>query len=159
MAAIIVVVLGILTANFFVKRGQQIGGGEKVEITDQEKGALGSQDYKIQVGDSLSGIAQKFYGNEQFFAALAKVNKIQNPDLVLADSTIRIPSKEEVEKEFSNLTITSYQVQEGDTLFAIAQKVYGDGSAWWILASANNIGRLPNGNPLILTGTTIQIPR
>jgi nucleoid-associated protein YgaU len=33
----------------------------------------------------------------------------------------------------------SYTVQSGDTLITIAQKVYGDGGLWQLIADANNI--------------------
>ena len=36
-----------------------------------------------------------------------------------------------------------YEIEEGDTLFLIAEKVYGDGSAWPTLARVNNVGYLP----------------
>ena len=48
----------------------------------------------------------------------------------------------------------SYTVQQGDTLYAIARKFYGDGTLCWRLAAANSI---PNAN-LIYPGQSLTIP-
>jgi nucleoid-associated protein YgaU len=57
------------------------------------------------------------------------------------------------------MTQTSYKVQSGDTLFTIAEKMYGNGSRWQAISKANNLGTLPNGNPLVFADSTIKIPR
>ena len=52
-------------------------------------------------------------------------------------------------------------VQEGDTLWEIAEAVYGDGSMWTniLAANADSVGFLANGQQaLIYTGQTITIP-
>jgi len=54
-----------------------------------------------------------------------------------------------------------YNVKSGDTLWEIAEAVYGNGSMWTEILEANsgNIGFLPNGQQsLILTGQTLNIP-
>ena len=162
LGAIIVVIIGLLVANFISKRNQEIDGGIKteeaaqIESTDEAKPG---QDYKITAGDSLSKISEKSYGSMDFWPALAQANKIANPNLIYTDTTIKIPAKEEAEKISSDMKVTSYKVQEGDTLFTISEKMYGNGSQWRRIDSANKVGRLPNGNPLIFTGSTITIPR
>jgi len=162
LGAIIVVIIGLLVANFITKRNAKIDGGIKteeaaqIESTDEAKPG---QDYKVAAGDSLSKISEKSYGSMDFWPAIAAANKISNPNLVYADTTIKIPAKEEAEKISVDMKATTYQVQEGDTLFKISGKMYGDGSQWRRLDSANKVGRLPNGNPLIFTGSTITIPR
>lgn len=55
----------------------------------------------------------------------------------------------------------NYRVQKGDTLWEIAEAVYGDGSQWYRILEANkdSIGFLPNGSQaLIVTGQSLQIP-
>ena len=49
---------------------------------------------------------------------------------------------------------SNYTVQQGDTLYSIAQQAYGDGNQWPIIASANNISD-PNH---ILPGQVLYIP-
>ncbi|OGD92963.1 hypothetical protein A2697_05590 [Candidatus Curtissbacteria bacterium RIFCSPHIGHO2_01_FULL_41_44] len=161
LGAIIVIVLGLLVANYFNRRSQQIGGGEQTSQSQEEaQKAVGApQEYKIVAGDSLSAISEKFYETAEFFPVLAEVNNISNPDIIFTDSTLKVPTKNEAETVRVQLTTTQYQVQSGDTLFTISEKVYGNGSKWPILDRANDVGRLPNGNPLIFAGSTIVIPR
>lgn len=54
-----------------------------------------------------------------------------------------------------------YTVAEGDTLWEISEAVYGDGSMWVNILSANSdsVGYLPNGQQaLIYAGQTLLIP-
>lgn len=54
-----------------------------------------------------------------------------------------------------------YQVQKGDTLWEIAEAVYGNGAQWTQIlnANSNDIGFLPSGqNALIFAGQTLVIP-
>ena len=86
--------------------------------------------YTVVSGDTLSGIASR-YGTT--YQELAKYNGIENPDLIFPGQVIRIP-KGEVKDEK-----TYYTVVSGDTLWAIAERFYGDGSKYPKIAEANNI--------------------
>lgn len=156
LGAIVVVVLGLLVANYFTKSRGQIGVGESIT---QEQQQTAAKTYKVAQGESLSMIANKTYGSYDYWPILARVNNISNPNLIYVDSEIQLPSKEEAEKLKTEMSATTYQVKEGDTLFIIAEKMYGDGSRWTKIDMANKVGRLPNGNPLIFAGSTLRIPR
>lgn len=55
----------------------------------------------------------------------------------------------------------NYTVATGDTLWEIAEAVYGDGSQWGKILSANagSVGYLPNGSQaLIYAGQTLMLP-
>lgn len=55
----------------------------------------------------------------------------------------------------------SYTVKKGDTLWEIAEAVYGNGAQWTKILAANSssIGFLPNGSQaLIVTGQVLVIP-
>jgi FlaG/FlaF family flagellin (archaellin) len=55
----------------------------------------------------------------------------------------------------------SHEVQLGDTLWEIAEGVYGDGSAWTKIEAVNSdsIGYLPNGEHALITpGTVLVLP-
>ena len=55
----------------------------------------------------------------------------------------------------------TYNVISGDTLWEIAEAVYGDGTMWTEILEANSdsVGFLPNGQQsLILVGQTLNIP-
>ncbi|MBI2414672.1 LysM peptidoglycan-binding domain-containing protein [candidate division WWE3 bacterium] len=54
-----------------------------------------------------------------------------------------------------------YKVVSGDTLWEIAEAVYGDGTQWTKILEANSkdIGFLPNGSQALITvGQVLQIP-
>ncbi len=157
LGAIIVIVLGLVVANYFTRRGNQIDTGDQVGPAQQQTGQ--TKEYKVERGDSLSKISEKFYGKSDYWPELASANKIVNPNLILVDQTLNIPAKGDADKLKADLSATSYQVKEGDTLFTISERVYGDGSRWTVLAKANRTGRLPNGNSLIFAGSTLSIPR
>ncbi len=156
LGAIIVIILGLLVANFITKRGEQIGEGEQTTL--EEKMAT-FEGYMVKEGDSLSKIVQNQYGDMDLWPVIARVNNLANPNLIFVGATLELPSTSEVEEVRILMTQTSYEVKEGDTIFEIAQLMYGDGSRWPVIARANGIGRLPNGNPLIFAGGTLTIPR
>src|SRR3989344_4301819 len=80
LGAIIVIVVGLLVANFFSKKTEQIDTGEQITQTQEEKKAPG--EYKVVAGDSLSKISEKFYKSQEFWPVLARVNKVANPNLI-----------------------------------------------------------------------------
>ena len=94
--------------------------------------------YIVKSGDTLSGIAEK-YGTT--YQELAKINNIENPNLIYPGEEIRIPS---------NNTSIVYTVKPGDTLSGIAEKY---GTTYQELAKINNIEN-PN---LIYPGERIVI--
>ncbi len=163
LGAIVVVILGLLFANFITKKSGDIGStGDKITSAGQTGQAATTSSpnvYRVSAGDSLSAISMKAYGNFDYWPVLAKVNNIANPDVIFVDSTVKIPAKVEADAMKADLTAAKYTVSSGDTLFTIAEKLYGDGSKWTLLDKANNIGRLPNGNPLIFAGNVLVVPR
>ncbi|KKR78139.1 MAG: LysM domain protein [Candidatus Curtissbacteria bacterium GW2011_GWA1_40_9] len=162
LGAIIIVILGLLVANFITNRTGNIldlGNDEQMTTDEESKQEVTVHEYTVKENDSLSKIAESEYGDKMLWPVLARLNDISNPDLIYIDTTLKLPSKEEINKIKEDMTITSYKVLAGDTLFKIAEKVYGDGNQWGRIGVANNVGRLPNGNPLIFAGSTITIPR
>lgn len=156
LGAIVVIVLGLLVANYFIKSRGQIGTAETVSQTAQESI---SQKHKVVQGESLSLIANEAYGSYDYWPVLARVNNVSNPNLIYVDTELTLPSQSDADTIKNEMNATSYQVKEGDTLFIIAQKLYGDGSKWVLIDKANNVPRLSNGNPLIYSGSTLSIPR
>ena len=164
LGAIIVVILGLLVANFISQKKQDIGEGEQTQQALEEQKKLAEEktstsEYKVEKDDSLSKIAEKVYGDLTLWPVIASANNIANPNIIFVDTVLILPAKLEVAKLKENLTKTEYIVVEGDTLFKIAQQVYGNGSKWPVLNKANKVGRLANGNPLIFVGNKLIIPR
>ena len=161
LGAIIVVVLGLLVANYFSRRSMpEISTGEQTEQTQQTlaQPTAGAK-YTVKENDSLSKISEQVYGSQDMWPQIAKANNITTPNKILVGSTLDLPAKEAVAQISAEMTQTSYEVKDGETLFTIAEKVYGDGSKWIVLHKANGGRYLKNGNPLVYSGTTISIPR
>lgn len=162
LGAIVVVILGLLVANFFTNKNNQIDNGEQTQQTEEQKIQQVQESggtYKVAADDSLSKIAEKYYGSMDYWPILARENKIANPNLIYVDTELSVPSKTSADEIKTQMSQTSYKVKEGDTLFKISEQMYGDGSQWARIDTANKIGRLPNGNPLIFAGNTLVIPR
>ncbi|MFI6870556.1 LysM peptidoglycan-binding domain-containing protein [Nocardia sp. NPDC050406] len=105
--------------------------------------------YTVVSGDTLSEIALRFYGDGSLFPILAAANGIQNPDLIFPGQVLRIP-----DISTGPRLPAVYVVVEGDTLFDIAARFYGDGNKFPIIAAANGIA-----NPdLIHPGQILTIP-
>ena len=154
---VIIVIIGLLVGNFLSnKKNEMIDNGEQ---TTSMEASPSPSSYKVAAGDSLSKISEKYYQDQTYWPLLARLNNISNPNVIYVDSSLNIPAKAEADQMRSQMTQTTYKVEAGDTLFTIAQKMYGDGSKWPQLARANNLGKLPNGNPLVFADSTITIPR
>ena len=130
------------------------------------------------------------YSAYNYFASTGVLNK-QTPDLkneenISSTSTVRETSEEGAKQNVNILqngsekteTFTntewkandyksgdidkgSYTVKSGDTLWEIAEAVYGDGSQWVKILDANSgqVGFLANGSQaLIVTGQQLLIP-
>lgn len=120
--------------------------------------------YVVQRGDTLSAIAKKFYGDESQWRLIATANRISNPNALVIGMKLSIPPQEGVPAEAPaaptappDAVVTdgsaTYVVQKGDTLTAIAQKVYKDGSKWRLIAEANRTAdpnRLQVGQKLVV---------
>ncbi|HAU39117.1 MAG TPA: hypothetical protein DCX07_15560 [Phycisphaerales bacterium] len=114
---------------------------------------VGWRTYVVQEGDlGFWGIAQKMYGDGKHYPFIAKANPDANSGSLRIGQPLRIPP---LPKSTAPTGIdvgpgpaptggtpaaapNTYTVQEGDQGFwGIAQKVYGDGNKWPILAKAN----------------------
>ncbi|MBR4082989.1 MAG: LysM peptidoglycan-binding domain-containing protein [Lachnospiraceae bacterium] len=100
--------------------------------------------YTIAAGDSLWKIAKKFYGDGNLWTKIYEdnANVLSSPDKIYVGQVLVIKSLSEAPSE----TITTvpvvvagsnYTVESGDSLWKIAKKVYGDGSAWRKIYNAN----------------------
>ncbi|MCR4329923.1 MAG: LysM peptidoglycan-binding domain-containing protein [Candidatus Roizmanbacteria bacterium] len=65
------------------------------EIKEMKVSAVPSKDvsaesYTLQEGESLSDVAEKFYGDPQLYTKIAEYNNIANPDVVAPGTMLRI---------------------------------------------------------------------
>ncbi|MBN1639030.1 MAG: LysM peptidoglycan-binding domain-containing protein [Ignavibacteriales bacterium] len=81
--------------NLIWTKIKEIGGASpqdihvdiKTEVTDY------FHVHKVVAGDTLSGIAKKYFGDAGKYPELAKFNNISNPDLIKVGQEIKIPNK------------------------------------------------------------------
>ena len=73
-----------------------VSGGGVQSSREERSGAARERAYTIQQGDTLWGIAQKYYGSGAAYKRLAEANQdvIQNPNLIYPGQTIVIPAKD-----------------------------------------------------------------
>lgn len=113
-----------------------------------------AQTYITQAGDTLSSIAEQFYGERDKWSIVSDANQglIADPDHIEAGLTLTIPQPEQ-----PATGMPSYVTAEGDSLRDVAKRVYGDAEQWQVLFDANRsiLGDDPDSIP---ADTTLQIP-
>src|SRR3990167_10748464 len=124
LGAIIVIILGLLIANFLSRKNEDISDGQQVDLSQQEESK--PEEYKVVANDSFSKLGDKFYGDMELWPVLSRENNIANPNIIFVDSTLKIPSKDQAMQIKEQMTQTTYKVTQGDTLFIIAEKMYDD---------------------------------
>lgn len=90
-----------------------------------------SAGYTIQAGDTLWTIAEKYYGSGSYWKKIYEDNadKISDPDKIFVGQQITLNPLTASEVAVPSDGST-YTVQSGDTLWKIAQKLYGKGWHW-----------------------------
>jgi nucleoid-associated protein YgaU len=96
--------------------------------------------YTIVPGDTLSGIAESFYGDAGKWPDIYNANRdtISDPTVIYAGQVLYIPPPPPAPP--------TYTVVAGDTLSGIAERFYGDATLWIDIYQANRdvIGEDPN---------------
>jgi nucleoid-associated protein YgaU len=67
-----------------------VSAAAKPAVAPQPKGGV---NYRIKKGDTLWDISSTYYRNPWLYPKLAKANRIKNPDLIFAGTTIFIPEE------------------------------------------------------------------
>lgn len=116
--------------------------------------------YKVQRGDTLYGISDKFYGDTSRLEEIRKANNITGDTLTRGQEIVipGVPILEDVGESHQlekNHKKGVYRVKWGDSLYDIASKVFGDGKRWTAIYDANkkeiqNIKDLPVGQVIII---------
>jgi len=103
--------------------------------------------YTVLPGDDLWKIAEKFYGSGLNAYDIARANKLPEPFTVNENQILIIPTTSSKAPTQGDLTpnaaqtqhVSSYVVQDGEYLWQIAEKLYGDGNQMGKLIDANKI--------------------
>ncbi|MCX7996770.1 MAG: LysM peptidoglycan-binding domain-containing protein [Patescibacteria group bacterium] len=114
--------------------------------------------YTVQEGEGLWQIAEKTTGSGFNWVQIAEANNIVNPDTIAPGMVLIIPSVGTMAPTASpapaldtggqidgGMTgrarpdVSEYTVQEGEGLWQIAEKIYGDGNVWVHIAKENGL--------------------
>jgi len=161
---IVVVVIGLIF-NFFQKKKGNIAipGSTDIEISQEIKETLGTNEYVVKKGDSLWKIAEVKYNDGYKWNQIAKENNLKNPSNIEVGQKLVLPKIEvkEVITKVDNdnnfaLVNGEYKVVKNDSLWKIAVRVYGDGYQWIKIWQANKI-KITNPNGLEI-GMNLTIP-
>lgn len=116
-------------------------------------------------GEHLWAVAERYYDSGYNWVDIADANDLANPgqletgqELVIPEvepkkATVEVPEVAgETEEAISGAT---YEVNEGDTLWDVAVRAYGDGFRWTEIAQENNLEK-PG---IIHPGNVLTLPR
>ncbi len=171
LLGVVVVVVGVLLTVSVIKgvSGFQKNASNQVTTVNpakvsEEKAEMVTKTYTVLDGESLSDIAAKVYGDGVYWTDIAAANNITDPNSLYTGQVLQLPkltptqavsSTSTTAEEQKAINGNSYTVQEGDLLWDIAVRAYGDGFKWTDIAAANN---LPSADA-ISSGQVLQIPR
>ena len=139
--------------------------GPVIRVGTGPVGPAAEETYEVQKGDSgFWAIAEKKYGDGKYYYLIAKANPNVSSNSLRPGQKLLIPAKPVGRTEPASTTpggvVISpsgqrmYVVQKGDSGFwGIAQKEYGDGKYYYLIAKANptvNSNSLQIGDKLVL---------
>lgn len=155
LGIVVVVLVGLLTLSFLKNRHT----GEVSSTKTVNEQSSKSQSHIVQAGEDLWSISEKIYKSGYYWSDIAKVNNLSDPGLINPGDKLMLPSQKTSPladiMESQKITDSSYTVVEGDTLWDISVRAYGDGYKWVEIAQVNNWE-----NPdLIYPGNVFKIPR
>lgn len=159
LGIVVVIVIAVLIFSFIRNNKTQLGQTQSTS-TDANGLIAKPTTYVTKEGDSLWKISEKMYNTGYNWVDIVSANKISNPDILYVGTKLTIPDVEpkvvkDMQSVLPSIKGDSYVVKEGDNLWDISVRAYGDGFKWVSLAKANNLT-----NPdLIFPGNTIKITR
>jgi len=150
-------------------------------LAQQQLSTKTSPLYTVLEGEGLWQVAEKTTGNGENWTRIATANNITNPLLLEAGTKLTIPQDllakvtdipaPAVSQGVQNVDDgqidggmtgkanpvgKEYVVLEGEGLWQIAQKVYGDGNVWVEIAKVNNLD--PNNPQAVYPGMKLIMP-
>jgi len=159
------VILLAVTLTFVFARNKTF---DKINTSEStvELSKPGGEDldtYEVKDGDTLWSISENLYGSGYNWVDLAKANNLSTPDVIESGSKLKVPEVQkitaadiaQVQNNSPSISGNSYKIIEGDNLWTISVRKYGDGYKWPELAKANNI---PNPD-LIYPDTVLKLPQ
>ena len=116
--------------------------------------------YTVRRGDTLRAIARAFYGDGAQWKQIFDANRgcrqndghvFDGPDAIRAGWTVRIPGPIAAPSvaAAAHAPYAAYCVERGDTLRAVARRIYGDAALYDRIVMANRGQRQPDGRTFI----------
>lgn len=68
---------------------------KEVEISESPSKQASEQTYTLKEGESLSDVAEQFYGDSSLYTKIAEYNNIANPDMIEPGVMLKIEQMEE----------------------------------------------------------------
>lgn len=118
--------------------------------------------YVVQPGDMLVTIAERIYGTQAAWEAIAQANPSVDPTRLRVGQELRLPRRASVERPREEPAAPvpgqrgEYTVQPGDNLYRIAERFYDDAEKWDVIYNHNrdaigpDPGRLQAGMKLVI---------
>jgi nucleoid-associated protein YgaU len=143
--------------------------GEEMPPGFKARDNASGNSYTIAAGDTLYGIAMKFYGDPRYASNIEAANQGINPKALKVGDRIMLPERNMVARP-DERTATSvgpaapgspsakvYVVQKNDTLIGIARRVYGDSTMYRKVYEANQ-DILSSPNATLHVGQRLRLP-
>lgn len=175
--ALAILALGYVTVNYLKTRNAApvITPSSSSTELRQTEGQVASglpASIKVEAGQDLWKIAEKYYQSGYNWVDIAEANTITNPDMLYVDVELTLPqvavrqitvdktpevavAATESVGTSGTIETEAYTASPGDHLWSIAVRAYGDGYQWVKIAEANAIA-----NPdYIEVGQVLKLPR
>lgn len=161
LGAVVVLVALVLVFSFFKSRNFQ---NQQTDSASTNESKQLPKTYTVKEGDDLWSVSEELYGSGYNWVDLASTNKLENPGVLYVGIKLNVPSvtpkaitadTSKTTQEMPSITGVSYKVVEGDNLWSIAVRSYGDGYKWTEIAKVNSLQN-PN---LIHPGNVLKLPR
>ena len=97
-----------------------------------------NQTYTVKPGDDLWSISEKIYKSGYNWVDIASANNLEDPGLIFSGMKLKIPNvapkivkiptdQTQMSSNKNAITNDTYTIEEGDNLWDIAVRAYGDG--------------------------------
>lgn len=159
LGVLVVIVTGILIVNYFKDKSGQI-------IPDLSTQTAEESEHIVAEGETLWSISEERYGSGYNWVDIYEANDLTSESLAVGQ-TLTLPeisakeptatTTETIESEVveESSQAETYTVVQGDSLWDISVKAYGDGYKWVEIAKTNNLT-----NPdIIHVGNVLNLPR